>query len=70
MAVGNGELMHKYFRKHSRMGTARLKYDNGKDEDGQKRGVSMEKSKAGTKERSHDSLSLPIQNRIITNKIW
>ena len=30
----------------------------------------MEKSKAGTKERSPDSLSRPSQNRIITNKIW
>ena len=25
MAIGNGELMHEYFPKHSRMGTARTK---------------------------------------------
>ena len=37
MAIGNGELVHKYFPKHSRMGTARMK------EDGKKRGVSVEK---------------------------
>ena len=30
----------------------------------------MEKSKADTKERSPDSLSLPYQNKIITYKIW
>ena len=51
------------------MGTARLKLDNGTDEDGQKRGVSMEKSKAGTKEKSPGSISLPNQIKIITNKI-
>ena len=50
MAIGNEELMHECFPKHSRMGTARLKSDNGTDEYGQKRGASMEKSKAGTKE--------------------
>ena len=40
------------------------------DEDDKKRGVSMGKSKAGTKERSPDSLSQPNQNRIIIKKIW
>ena len=38
------------------------------NEDGKKRGVSMEKSKAGTKEkRRPDSLSLPNQNTILKN---
>ena len=32
------------------MGTRRMKYDNGTDEEVKKRGVSMERSKAGTKE--------------------
>ena len=35
--------------------------------DGKKRGVSMEKRKAGTKERSPVSLSLPNQNTILIN---
>ena len=43
MAIGNGELMHECFPKHSRSGTAIIKYDNETDEDGQKRGVSIEK---------------------------
>ena len=45
--------MHECFPKHSRMGTARMKQDKETDEDDKKRGVSMERSKAGTKERSH-----------------
>ena len=60
MAIGNGELMHQYFPKHWRMGTARMKEDNETDEDGKKRGVSMEKVKGGTKEISPDSLSLQL----------
>ena len=56
--------MHECFPKQSRMGTARMKQDNETDEDGNKRGVSMEKSKAGEKERSPDSLPLPNQNTI------
>ena len=44
MAIGNEELMQECFPKHSRMGTARMKLDNETDEDGQKRGVSMEKT--------------------------
>ena len=44
--------MHERFPKHPRMGTARLKLDNGTDEDDKKRRESMEKSKAGTKEKS------------------
>ena len=40
------------------------------DEEGKKRGVSMERSKAGTKERRPDGLSLPNQNTILINIIW
>ena len=61
MAIGNGELLQECFPKHSRMGTARMKLD----EDGQKRGVSMEKNTASTNKRSLDGLSLPNQNKII-----
>ena len=67
MAVGNGELMHECFPKHSFMGTARMKQDKETDEDGKKRGVNMEKSKAGKKKLSPDGLSLPIKNTIIIN---
>ena len=49
MAIGNGELMHECFLKHSRMITARIKEDNETDEDGKKRGVSMEKLKRARK---------------------
>ena len=48
-AIGNGELMHECFAKHSPMGTARMKEDNDTDEDGGKRGVSMEKIKRARK---------------------
>ena len=41
-----------------------MKEDNETDEDCKERGVSMEKSKAGTKERSPNSLSLRYQNSI------
>ena len=34
--------------KHSRIGTARMKYDGETDEEDKKRGVSVERSKAGT----------------------
>ena len=67
MAVGNWELMHKCFPKHSCMGTARMKQDKETDEDGKKRGVSMERSKAGKIKISPDGLSLPIKNTIIIN---
>ena len=30
----------------------------------------MERGKAGTKEKSPDGLSLPIQNTILVNTIW
>ena len=52
------------------MGTARMIYDKEKDEEGEKRGVSMERSKAGAKERSPDSLSQPNQNTISINIMW
>ena len=45
MAIGNRELMHECFPKHSRMGTAIMKEDNETDEDCKKRGVGMEKLK-------------------------
>ena len=45
------------------------KNDNETDEDTQKRGVSMEKSTAGTNKRSPDGLSPPNRNIIIINKI-
>ena len=70
MAIGHGELMHECFPKHLRLGTARTKYDNETDEDTQKRGVSMEKSTAGTNKRSPDGLSHPNRNTIIINKMW
>ena len=41
------------------------------DEEGKKRDVSMERSKAGsTKERCSDGLSLPNQNMILIHIIW
>ena len=67
MAIENGELMHECFHKHSRTGTARMKKYDETDEDGKKRGLSMERSKAGTKKKSPASLSLPNQNTIIIN---
>ena len=48
--------MHECFPKHSRMGTAKMKWDFETDEEGKKRGASMERSKEGTK-KSHDGLS-------------
>ena len=54
MAIGNGELMQKCFSKHSRVRTARMKYDKETDEEGKKKGVSVERHKAGTKEKSSD----------------
>ena len=38
-------------------------------EDGQERGVSMEKSTAGTNKRSPDGLSHPNRNTIIINNL-
>ena len=41
MAIGNRELMHECFPKHSCMGTARMEYDKERDEDGKESGVSI-----------------------------
>ena len=73
MAVENGELMHECFTKHSRMhGNSKNETDEKKetDEKGNKRGVSMKRSKARTKERSPDGLSQPNQSTILVNLIW
>ena len=70
MAIGNGELMHECFPKHSGMGTARMKYDKETDEEGNKRDMSMERSNAGTKKISPDGLSHYNQITIIINIIW
>ena len=71
MAIGNVELTHECFPKHSRMGTARMKLDKETDEEDKKRSVSMKRSTANTKEKiSPDGLLLPIQNTIIINIIW
>ena len=37
MAIGSVELVFECFAKHSRMGTARMKYDKKTDEEGKKR---------------------------------
>ena len=68
MAIGNVELMHECLPNHSYMGTARMKY-NETDQDGKKRGMNMERSKADKKKRSPDGLSLHNQNKIIINMI-
>ena len=52
MAIGNGERTHECFPQHSRMGTARMKYDEETGEEGKKRGVSMERSKPGMKKKN------------------
>ena len=70
MAIGNGELKQECFPKQLRMGTARTKWDKETEEEGKKRGVSSERSTAGTKEkRSPDGLNYPNQNTIIMNII-
>ena len=51
MAVGNGELMQECFPKHTRMGTARMKY-NKEAEEGKKKDMSMERSKAAQIKKS------------------
>ena len=48
IAIRNKELMHECFPKHLRMGKIRMKYNFEKTEG--KRGVSKERSTAGTKE--------------------
>ena len=61
--------MHESFLKHSRMETARMKYDKETDEEWKRRDVSIGKSKVSTKERSPYGLSLPNQIPITTNII-
>ena len=51
MAIGYGGLMHECFPKHSRMGTARMKEEKETGEEGKKRGVSLEGSKASTNKK-------------------
>ena len=51
------------------MRTVRIKYEKETDEEGKKRGVSMESSKTDTKERSPDGLSQPNQNTILINML-
>ena len=72
MAIGNWELMHECFLKHSRMGTARMIQDNETDEDGQKRGFEYGKKVqwARIKEVPTAYISLPNQNTISINIKW
>ena len=48
MAIGNVELIHECLPKHLCMGTVTMKYDK-ETQEGKNRGVSMERSKVGTK---------------------
>ena len=43
--------MQECFPKHLSMGTARMKKDKETDEEGEKKGMSMERSKVGTKKK-------------------
>ena len=52
------------------METARMKYDKVTDEECKNRSMTVEKSKAGMKERSSNGLSQPNQNKIWINIIW
>ena len=63
MTIGNEELMHECFPKHLRMETARMKYDK-ETEGGKKRGVSMEKSKAGRKRKKDVPMAYHILTKI------
>ena len=49
MAIGNGELMHESLPKHSRKGTARMKYHKETDEDGIE-----ERREYGKKQSGHE----------------
>ena len=51
MAIGNVELLHECFPKHSRMGRATMKYDN-ETEEGKKSVVGMERCKAAKKKKN------------------
>ena len=61
--------MHECFPKQSRMVTAIMKCDKETEQERKKRGVSMERSKAGTKKRSPAGQSLPNKNTILINAI-
>ena len=61
MAIGNGELLHECFPKHSRMGSASILEDKETDEEGKKKGVSIERSKAGTKKKILTAYSVRIK---------
>ena len=66
MSIGNWELMHECFPKHSLMVTARMKQDKSTDEEGKMRGVSMGRKKEGPPPKKNlDGLSVPNQNIII-----
>ena len=57
MAIGNEELVHEYFPKHSGMGTVRIeKFEE--TEEGKTRGVSMKRSNVGLKKISPNGLSI------------
>ena len=64
MTIGNGELMQECFPKHSRMDQQewhKTKRQNT-DEESKEGGMSMERSKADTKERCPDGL--PLHNKL------
>ena len=63
MVIGNGKSCTSVFQNTRAWGQQEL------NQEGKKRGVSMKRSKAGTKERSLDGLSLPNQ-AILINIIW
>ena len=63
MDVGYRELMHECFPKHSRTGTARMKYGKETNKQGKMRGASMEEVKQSEKISPY-ALSLPNQNTI------
>ena len=68
MAIGNEELMHECFPKHSCLGTASMKYYNVTEEEDKKREASMEKKRV-RKKLGPDGLNYPNQNTIIINII-
>ena len=74
MTIGNGELMHECFPKHSRMGTARMKYDKETDKEDKKKAWVWKEAKRAQKKRSPDGLSHPNQNNkqnmAISYKKW
>ena len=73
MATGNGELMHERPTKHPRMATARTKQDNETDEEGNKRGASMEKCNAGTSDgppHPNQNTKNNKDNMVIFHKKW